>query len=123
MTNAENGAFLAQEIVRSIARAYRWPAYQPEEKTAVALAPSAFDDFVGRYEREDTILLFYRKDAHFFLRMSRQPRAEIFPQSDREFFLLARPDVFTFEKDASGQVTHVIRRVNGTTQLYPRVTE
>lgn len=120
MTNGDNGTALIGEILRAIARAYQWPDYQPEVKPVVPLAPEAFDAFAGRYEREDTVLVFYRKDDRFYLRATNQPRVEIFPQSDHEFFLLGQPDLYTFAQDSTGRVTHVIRRARGTIQLFPR---
>lgn len=110
MTNSDNGGLLINEILRAIAREYAWPDYQVVEKTAVALAPEAFDDFIGRYEREDTTLAVARSGNRFFMRLTGQPRMEIFPQSDHEFFSLDQPDVFVFERNASGTVTHIVRR-------------
>lgn len=110
MTNSDNGGLLINEILRAIAREYAWPDYQVVEKTAVALAPEAFDDFIGRYEREDTTLAVARSGTRFFMRLTGQPRMEIFPQSDHEFFTLDQPDIFVFERNASGGVTHIVRR-------------
>lgn len=121
MTNSDNGSALIAEILRAIAREYGWPDYQVVERTAVPLTAEAFDAFFGRYERDDITLRFFRKENHFYLRASDQPRVEIFPSSDHEFFLLDQPDTFAFERDATGQVTHVIRRTPGGPQVFPRV--
>jgi CubicO group peptidase (beta-lactamase class C family) len=121
MTNGENGGAVANELLRGIARAYQWPDYQPETVTAFPLKPEAFEEFVGRYERDDTVMLFYRKDDHFYLRMTNRPRREIFAKSKHEFFEIYGDDTYDFQQDEVGHVTHVIRRAEGTTQVYPRV--
>ena len=110
MTNADNGGALINEILRAIAREYDWPDYRVVEKSAITLAPEALDPLVGRYEREDTTLVFYRRGDRFFLRASGQPWVEVFAKSDHEFFTLDQPDIFAFEKNPSGNVTHVVRR-------------
>ena len=120
MTNADNGSVFAEEILRAIAHEYDWPDYRVAEKTAVPLAPEAFADFVGRYEREDTPLLVFRDRGHFNVRVGSRPRTEIFPQSDHEFFTLDAPEIWSFERDARGEVTHAILRASPP-QLYRRV--
>ena len=120
MTNSDNGIGLANEILRALAREYVWPDYQVVEKAAVPLAPEAFDDFVGRYERESTTLAFFRVGDRFYLRSTGHPRAEIFPQSDHEFFTLDQPDVFAFERGGSGNITHVVFRT-APPQIFQRV--
>ena len=91
-----------------------------EEKSAIALPPAALDAFIGRYEREDTTLAVFRSGSRLFIRLTAQPRTEIFPQSDHEFVTLDQPDVFSFERNASGHVTHVVRR-SAPPQIFMRV--
>ena len=110
MTNSDNGDALASEVLRALAHEYGWPDYQIEEKVAVPLGPVAFDFFVGRYDRESTVLTFSREGNHFYLRATDQPRREIFASSDHDFFLLNSAETYTFERDAAGNVTHLIRR-------------
>ena len=110
MANSDNAGPLITEILRAVAQEYGWPDYRVVERPAVTLTPEALDPFVGRYEREDTTLAFYRRGGRFFLRATGQPWVELFAQSDHEFFTLSQPDVFAFEKNPSGNVTHVVRR-------------
>jgi CubicO group peptidase (beta-lactamase class C family) len=122
MTNSDGGIVLTELILRAIAREYGWPDYEVVEKNAAPLTAGLFDAFAGRYERDDSALRFYRREGHFYLRSADQPRVEIFPQSDHEFFLLDDSTVFAFERNAAGQVTHVIRRSpGGGPQVFRRV--
>lgn len=119
MTNSDNGGALIPEILRSLAREYDWPDYRVVEKPAVSLPPAAFDDFAGRYERNETVLVFYRKENHFYVRATNTPRVEIFPKSNHEFFELAGNVVYTFERDEILRVTHVVRS-DPSPQLFRR---
>lgn len=123
MTNGDNGGLLAVEVMRAVAQEYGWPDFKVVEKTAAAFAPAAFGNYAGRYERDDHILVFYRKGNHFYVRETGRPRVEIFPKSATEFFLLDEPTVYTFKVGANGLVSHVIRRGTGAPQVYPRVYE
>lgn len=120
MANSDNAGPLITEILRAVAQEYGWPDYRVIERPAVTLAPEALDPFVGRYEREDTTLVFYRRGDRFYLRATGQPWVELFAQSDHEFFTLNQPDIFAFEKNPSGNVTHVVRR-SSPPQIFLRI--
>lgn len=49
MTNAEDGIWVAQELLRSIAQAYDWPDYAPK-RIPVSVNPDRFAAYVGAYE-------------------------------------------------------------------------
>ncbi len=120
MANSDAAAPLINEVIRAVAKEYAWPDYQMTEKEAFALEPKDFDPYIGRYQREETKLLFYRTGNRYFVKAEEQPRVEIFPQSDHEFFILGQAATFSFERDDRGVVTHVIRRTSPP-QLYFRV--
>ena len=109
MTNSDNGSALIPEILRSLAGEYRWPDYRIVEKPVVRLPPSTYDHFVGRYSREETTLAFTRNGDRYFLRATGQPRREIFPSTEHEFFVLDGAERFSFARNADGEITHVVR--------------
>ena len=96
------------------------PGQAPPERTPVPMAPQAFADFVGRYQREAMTVLVFRDRDHFFIKVDDRPRVEIFPLSAHEFFLRESPDTLSFERDARGFVTHFIRH-SAAPQLFRRV--
>jgi CubicO group peptidase (beta-lactamase class C family) len=49
MANSDNGILLANNIVHSVAKAYRWPVLQPRPKAAIALSPAAMQNVTGKY--------------------------------------------------------------------------
>lgn len=120
MTNSDEGAPLFTEILRALAREYAWPDYVVAEKTAAPLAPVAFDAYRGIYQREETRLAFFRDRDRFYVQAVDEPRHEIFPSSDHEFFSLDSPRTYAFQRNAEGDVTHVIRR-EGSAQIFQRV--
>lgn len=54
MTNADEGAWLVQEVMRSIAQAYAWPGQKPRAvQPAIPLTDEVSLRFVGRYRLKD----------------------------------------------------------------------
>lgn len=121
LTNSDNGSRLISEILRGLAREYGWPDYQVVERAAHALPAGTFGAYVGRYEREDTVLTFTERDGRYFVQSSAGTRREIFAQSKSEFFTLTSPDVFVFERNASGAVTHLVLRTSPP-QIFQRTS-
>ena len=64
MANGDGGDALLIEILRSIAREYGWPDYQPTEKTAVPLDEANAVQYAGRYDvLEGDIDVMYARDG------------------------------------------------------------
>jgi CubicO group peptidase (beta-lactamase class C family) len=120
LTNSENGALLAEEILRSLSAEYDWPDYRVVEKTAVPFPPVEFDAFVGRYQHEDTLAAIFRDGPHFYFQIRGQVRREIFPSSDHEFFLLNSPEKLSFGRNAAGQPAYFFRTTEPP-QIFQRV--
>ena len=87
----------------------------PAEHTAVQVDPEIFSDFVGKYDspiftftvkREGDRLLAIPDDK-------RRPPAELFAESEAEYFVKGRDVQIVFMRDRKGQVTHALLRING----------
>jgi CubicO group peptidase (beta-lactamase class C family) len=52
MTNSDNGAALADEIVHAVAESYRWPVLRPQPKRVVELSQAQMNALTGRYTAE-----------------------------------------------------------------------
>lgn len=87
----------------------------PAEHTAVEVDPQIFSDFVGKYDspiftftvkREGDRLIAIPDDK-------RRPPAELFAESEAEYFLKGRDVQIVFIRDRKGQVTHALIRING----------
>jgi hypothetical protein len=87
---------------------------QPKERKEITVAPSLFGGYVGRYQlAPNFILTVTREDAHLFAQATGQGRAEIFPESDREYFYKIVDAQITFKTDSQGRATELTLHQNG----------
>ncbi|HEX2211372.1 MAG TPA: serine hydrolase [Longimicrobium sp.] len=116
MTNSESGNDVMYDIIRSIAREYGWPAFQPVEKTAVALDPALLRDAPGRYRGvlndEPFFYTVEAKDGGLTINAPSWPAPRVlYPSSATRFFIRESEREYTFERDESGRIARV--RVTG----------
>jgi len=99
------------------------PLYQPLiERTEVSVNPRLFDGYVGHYElAPNFILAVTREGDHFFTQATGQPKVEIFPESERDYFLKVVDAQITFEIDSQGRATGLILHQNGLNQPAKRI--
>lgn len=88
----------------------------PAEPIAVKVDPKIYDDYLGKYD--SPIFTFtVTKDGDRLMAIpddKRRPPAELFPESESEFFLRGRDAQITFMRNRKGEVTHALMRINGT---------
>jgi ketosteroid isomerase-like protein len=87
----------------------------PEERTAIKVDPSVYDDYVGKYDSPIFTFSVIREDGRLVAIPDdkRRPAAELFPESESEFFLKGRDAQISFIRDRKGRVTHALVRLNG----------
>jgi hypothetical protein len=87
----------------------------PSQRTASKVDPKIYDDYVGRYD--SAIFAFsVVRDGDRLIAVpdeKERPRAELFPESEAEFFLKGRDVQVVFVRDRKGHVTHALLRLNG----------
>ena len=114
MTNSDRGSSLADEVLRGIAREYGWVDYLPREKVLAQVDPKVYGSYAGHYElAPNFILTITSEDGRLMGQATGQPKLELFPESDTQFFPTAAAVEITFVKDEKGQVTHLILRQGG----------
>jgi CubicO group peptidase (beta-lactamase class C family) len=114
MTNAESGAPLALEILRSVAAEYGWPDYRPRERVITKVNSAIFSDYIGEYElAPGAVVTITRVGDKLMSRAPGQPEAELLPESPGTFFLREVDASFTFVKDDAGRVVQVTIRRGG----------
>jgi CubicO group peptidase (beta-lactamase class C family) len=121
LSNAETSAGvddIGQHLLNASA-----PLYQPpQEHKQVAVDPKIFDGYVGQYQLAPNFVLAITRDgAQLFLQATGQPKLEIFPESDRDYFLKAVDAQITFETDSQGRATGLILHQNAMNQPAKRV--
>ncbi len=76
------------------------------DERPVVVNPALFDAYAGQYEiAPGTILTVTREGDRLFVQMTGQPKFEIFPRSDTEYFLTAVKADITFKKGTEGKVS------------------
>jgi hypothetical protein len=115
MTNADRGGELAEEIMQSIAKEYGWPDYLPKEKVIASIDPKIFDAYVGEYQlASNFIITVTNEGGHLMGEATGQGKFELFPESERDFFLKVIDAQITFIKDApQGRVTGLVPHQGG----------
>ncbi|MGO8786551.1 MAG: serine hydrolase [Terriglobia bacterium] len=122
MTNSDNGGQVIGEILRAIAKEYNWPDFQTKEHKIVKVDPKVFDGFVGHYQlAPNFILSFMREGDHFFTQATGQPKFEVFPESDHDYFLTVVDAQVTFVTDSKGHATELILHQGGMDQHAKRI--
>ena len=77
----------------------------PKTRKEVKIDPKLFDRYTGRYELEPNVLFtITRDDEHLYAQLTGQPRFEIFPESERDFFYKVVDAQITFVEN--GLVLH-----------------
>ncbi|HEV7243296.1 MAG TPA: serine hydrolase [Thermoanaerobaculia bacterium] len=85
-----------------------------ESPKQVAADAKTFDHFVGRYElAPNFVMTVTREGEQLFVQLTGQPKFEIFPKGDREFFLKVVEARITFEPDVDGRAPALVLHQNG----------
>ena len=80
----------------------------------VKVDPKLFDGYVGTYEVTPAFALAVTREGdHLFVQATAQPKFEIFPEGDRDYFLKVVDAQITFVTDAQGRATDLILHQGG----------
>ena len=114
MTNSGNGEGIYKDILESLLKntftPIEWEGFTPyyqlppraplKEHKEVQVDLKVFDGYVGRYEiAPNVIVTVTREGKHLFAQATGQPIAELFPESDRDYFMKVADIECTFETD------------------------
>lgn len=97
------------------------PARTPEIDHDVPA--EALEAIVGRYDMGGMILTVTREDKRVYFEITGRPKTELFPRSDRTFFVNSGEAEATFVRDAQDQVIKVILKQGGARIDAPRPEE
>ena len=94
----------------------------PKEHNEVHVDPKLFDGYIGNYQLAPTfIIAITREGDHLFAQATAQPKFEIYPEGDREYFLKVVDAQITFEVNAAGQVTALVLHQGGMDQRAKKI--
>jgi len=109
VTNSANGLNLIREIHKSVASAYGWKGYLPEEYETVLVAPDLLDKYLGRYlVNSDCVLSVSRDDGLLFLQMTGQQRTRLYPVAADTFVTRERKGRLVIVTDSAGCVVEAV---------------
>jgi CubicO group peptidase (beta-lactamase class C family) len=122
MTNSSNGEGIYKELLETLLKntftPIEWEGFTPYDKlppreplkvhSAVAVDSKVLDRYAGRYGDPPNLILTIRREGdHLSIQENDEPKQELFPESDKDFFSKVADDVFTFEVDSQGHTTKV----------------
>lgn len=119
MTNSDDGAVVANEIVQAAARVYGWPGFQPRTIHAAAIPLETLDDYVGVYRIPQATLTVTRDGERLLLAEDDGPALELVPTMADTFVWLGGGALLRFERNDDSDV--VAARA-GTTRV-PRIRQ
>jgi CubicO group peptidase (beta-lactamase class C family) len=136
MTNSGNGEgifkYLLETLLKDTFTPIEWEGYTPYDKLPprptlkqhkrVTVEPKALDRNVGRYGvAPDVILTIRREGDHLSVQENDEPKQELLPESETDFFSTSADDVYTFETGAKGRVTGMTLHTGGKDILIKRI--
>lgn len=93
-----------------------------ESSAAITVDPAVLDRYSGDYQLAPTaVLAVTRVGDQLFAQLTGQPKAEIFPESESEFFYKIVKAQISFKRDARGSTTGLVLHQNGADMAAPRI--
>src|SRR5499426_1324445 len=115
LRNADYGFSSPNKISQDLAAIVFGEKYEiPRERVAIKIDPKILDAYVGQYElNPNFIITMTRESDRLMTQATGQPKFELFPESETNFFLKVVDAQVTFVKDEKGVVTHLILHQGG----------
>ena len=114
---------LAHEIAELYLGSELAPRPAVPARAAKPVSGAALAAIVGRYDYRSAVLVVTQEGDRVYAQLGGQPRFEIFPKSDTEFFWKVVDAQVTFVKDASGKVVSAVHHQGGQTIHAPRLAD
>ena len=94
----------------------------PEEHHEVSVDPKILSGYAGRYQlTANMVLNLTVEDAHLMMQPTGQPKLELFPESEKDFFTKIGGIRIAFQTDGKGRATSLNLRQGGATLHAPRI--
>jgi hypothetical protein len=88
----------------------------------IPVDPKRLDDYVGKYDYgQGRLMAITREEGRLFAQLPGQPKFEIFPKADGEFFWKAVRAEVAFVRGDGGKVVKAIHKQGGSTFEAPKV--
>jgi CubicO group peptidase (beta-lactamase class C family) len=128
MTNSSNGEgifkYLLETLMKNTFTPIEWEGYTPYDKLPpkpplqqykqVAIDKGLLDRYAGRYVFPPNVVLIIRREGdHLSVQENDEPKQDLLPESNTDFFSTVADDVYSFVPDKDGHVTAVVLHTGG----------
>jgi CubicO group peptidase (beta-lactamase class C family) len=128
MTNSGNGEGIFKDVLETVLKntftPIEWEGYTPYDKLPprppltqhrqVAVDGKVLDRYVGRYGTPPDLILTVRREGdHLSVQENDEPKQELLPESETDFFSTVADDVMAFQVDSAGKVTGMTLHTDG----------
>jgi CubicO group peptidase (beta-lactamase class C family) len=128
MTNSGNGEGIYKPLLENLLKntftPIAWEGFTPydqlppraplKQHTAVQVDPKVLQKYLGRYGNPPNLILVIRQEGdHLSVQENDEPKQELFPESEKDFFSKLADDVYTFEMDSKGRVVRMVLHTGG----------
>jgi hypothetical protein len=87
---------------------------KPVTHVAIQVNPTILGAYIGNYQFDkDFLMAITQNGDQLYAQATGQPRVDIYPESETNFFMKVVDAQITFVKDANGKVTHLILHQGG----------
>jgi CubicO group peptidase (beta-lactamase class C family) len=136
MSNSSNGEGIFKDLLENLVKntftPIEWEGFTPYDKLPrraplkehkeVAVDSKLLERYVGRYGELPNLILTIRRDGnHLSIQENDEPKQELFPEGETQFFSKVADDVFTFELNSEGQVTAMVLHTDGRKMRIKRI--
>lgn len=128
LTNSSNGEGIFKEILETVLRnsytPIEWEGYTPYDKLPprpplkqhmrVAVDRAVLDRYVGRYGTAPELVLTVRREGdHLSIQENDEPKQELMPEGEADFYSASSDDTCTFHVDSHGHTNGMTLHVDG----------
>ena len=128
LTNSANGEGIFKDTLETVLKdtftPIEWEGYTPYDKLPpppplkqhkqVAVDGRVLDRYVGRYAiPPNTTLTIRHEGDHLTVQENDEPKQDLMPESETDFFSTSSDDTMTFQVDVAGRVTTMVLHVEG----------
>jgi len=128
LTNSGNGEGIFKDVLETLLKdtftPIEWEGYTPYDKLPpraplkqhkqVAVDGKILDRYAGRYGLPPDLILTVRREGdHLSVQENDEPKQDLLPESDKDFFSTVADDAYTFESDHDGKVNAMTLHADG----------
>jgi CubicO group peptidase (beta-lactamase class C family) len=128
MTNSSNGEgiykYLLESLLKNTFTPIQWELFTPYDKLPprpvlathkqVSVDGKVLDRYVARYSiPPDIVLTIGREGDHLSVQENDEPKQDLLPESETDFFSATADDEYTFKVDGQGRVSAIVLHTDG----------